>query len=48
MNPKVYVIDGARTPYLKAREEPGPFSAADLAVAAGKELLIRQTSCRAI
>lgn len=43
MNPKVYVVDGARTPYLKAREEPGPFSAADLAVAAGRELLLRQT-----
>lgn len=38
----VYVVDGLRTPFLKAREKPGPFSAADLAVAAGKALLARQ------
>jgi len=38
----VYIVDGARTPYLKARENPGPFKAADLAVAAGKSLLVRQ------
>ena len=38
----VYVIDGARTPFLKARNTPGPFSAADLAVAAGRPLLARQ------
>src|SRR6266581_2244807 len=38
----VYIVDGARTPYLKAREKPGPFKAADLAVAAGKALLVRQ------
>lgn len=43
MKPKVYVVDGARTPYLKVRSEPGPFNAADLAVAAGKTLLLRQT-----
>lgn len=42
MNKAVYIIDGARTPYLKAREQPGPFSAADLAVAAGRHLLLRQ------
>ena len=29
----VYVIDGSRTPFIKARGKPGPFSAADLAVA---------------
>ena len=28
----VYVIDGSRTPFLKARTGPGPFSAGDLAV----------------
>lgn len=39
----VYVVDGCRTPFLKARDEPGPFSAADLAVAAGRPLLARQT-----
>ena len=38
----VYVVDGCRTPFLKARGKPGPFSAADLAVAAGRPLLRRQ------
>ncbi len=38
----VYVVDGARTPFLKARNRPGPFSASDLAVAAGRTLLNRQ------
>jgi acetyl-CoA C-acetyltransferase len=38
----VFVIDGARTPFLKARNEPGPFSATDLAVQAGRALLLRQ------
>lgn len=38
----VYVIDGARTPFLKSRNTPGPFSASDLAVAAGRGLLLRQ------
>ncbi len=37
-----YVVDGARTPFLKARGRPGPFSASDLAVAAGRALLARQ------
>lgn len=39
----VYIVDGARTPFLKARGKPGPFSASDLAVNAGKELLQRQS-----
>ena len=39
----VYVVDGLRTPFLKARGKPGPFSASDLAVAAGRELLARQS-----
>lgn len=38
----VYVVDGARTPQLKAKGAPGPFSASDLAVAAGRPLLLRQ------
>ncbi len=38
----VYVVDGARTPYLKARGVPGPFSAAELALQAGHSLLLRQ------
>src|SRR5690606_29883878 len=37
----VYVIDGARTPFLKARGKRGPFSASDLAVGAGRPLLAR-------
>lgn len=37
-----YVVDGARTPFLKARGRPGPFSASDLAVAAGRSVLARQ------
>lgn len=42
MNKPIYIIDGARTPFLKSRNKPGPFSASDLAVAAGKVLLSRQ------
>jgi acetyl-CoA C-acetyltransferase len=38
----VYIVDGARTPFLKARGKPGDFSASDLAVNAGRELLARQ------
>lgn len=38
----VYLVDGVRTPQLKARGVPGPFHAADLAVAAGRALLLRQ------
>ncbi len=38
----VYVVDGSRTPFLKARGKPGVFSASDLAVSTGKSLLTRQ------
>lgn len=38
----VYIVDGTRTPFLKAKGKPGPFSASDLAVQAGRELLQRQ------
>jgi len=38
----VYVVDGSRTPFLKARNKPGPFAASDLAVQAGRALLLRQ------
>ena len=38
----VFVVDGARTPFLKARNKPGPFAASDLAVQAGRALLLRQ------
>ena len=37
----VYIVDGSRTPQIKARGRPGPFSASDLAVAAGRALLMR-------
>src|SRR3989338_6067041 len=42
MNQPIYIIDGARTPFLKSRNRPGPFAASDLATAAGKSLLLRQ------
>jgi acetyl-CoA C-acetyltransferase len=42
MNEPIYIIDGARTPFLKSRNRPGPFAASDLATAAGKALLVRQ------
>jgi acetyl-CoA C-acetyltransferase len=39
----IYVIDGARTPFLKAKNNrPGAFSAGDLATQAGRTLLTRQ------
>jgi acetyl-CoA C-acetyltransferase len=38
----IYIIDGARTPFLKSRNRPGPFAASDLATAAGRALLVRQ------
>ena len=38
----VFVVYGARTPFLKARNKPGPFAASDLAVQAGRALLLRQ------
>jgi acetyl-CoA C-acetyltransferase len=38
----IYVVDGARTPFLKSKNRPGPFSAGDLATQAGRALLMRQ------
>ncbi len=38
----IYVVDGARTPLLKAQKGPGPFAASDLATQAGRALLLRQ------
>src|SRR6201991_4794765 len=38
----VYIIDGARTPFLKAQGGPGPFTPVDLAVQCGRPLLARQ------
>ncbi len=39
---EVYLVDGARTPFLKVRGKPGAYSASDLAVSVGRELLMRQ------
>ena len=38
----VYIVDGSRTPFLKARGKPGVFLASDLALAAARPLLLRQ------
>jgi len=37
----VFIVDGTRTPQLKARDRPGPFHASDLAHAAGRALMMR-------
>lgn len=41
LNKPIYIVDGARTPFLKARGKPGYFSASDMAVSAGRQLLSR-------
>ncbi|MFH0352171.1 MAG: acetyl-CoA C-acetyltransferase [Chromatiales bacterium] len=38
----VFIIDGSRTPFLKARAKPGPFTATELALNAARPLLARQ------
>ena len=38
----VYIIDGARTPFLKAKGKPGNFAAVDLALGCARPLLARQ------
>lgn len=40
-NKDVYIVDGNRTPFLKARGKPGKFSASDLGVLAARELFTR-------
>ncbi|MDX1730776.1 MAG: beta-ketoacyl synthase N-terminal-like domain-containing protein, partial [Aurantimonas coralicida] len=42
MTRPVYLVDGARTPFIKARGKPGPFSPVDLAVQCGRPLMLRQ------
>ena len=37
----VYLVDGSRTPFLKARGRPGPFKHADLGIYAARSLLLR-------
>jgi acetyl-CoA C-acetyltransferase len=38
----VYIVDGSRTPFIKARGKPGPFTPVDMAVQCGRPLLLRQ------
>jgi len=38
---KVFIVDGSRSPQLKARGKQGPFHAADLAIQAARPLLTR-------
>jgi acetyl-CoA C-acetyltransferase len=38
----IYIVDGARSPFLKAKNRPGAFAAGDLATQAGRALLARQ------
>lgn len=42
MGKTIYIVDGARSPFLKAQKGPGPFAASDLATQAGRALLLRQ------
>lgn len=37
----VYIVDGSRTPFLKAKGKPGPFIASELALGAVRPLLAR-------
>jgi len=37
----VFIVDGKRTPFLKAKGKPGPFLASDLAVSAARPLLLQ-------
>ena len=39
----VYIVDGSRTPFLKAKGKPGDFTAIDLALGCAKPLLSRQS-----
>jgi len=38
---EVYIVDGRRTPFLKAKGSPGPFLASDLAINAARPLLLQ-------
>ena len=41
---KVYIVDGSRSPQLKARGRQGPFTASDLAVQSARPLLLRNAT----
>jgi acetyl-CoA C-acetyltransferase len=47
-NQRVFLVDGARAPFLKARSGPGPFTPVDLAVQCCRPLLARQTFDRTL
>ena len=38
----VFIVDGSRTPFLRAAGRPNAFSASDLAIAASRPLVARQ------
>jgi acetyl-CoA C-acetyltransferase len=38
----VYIVDGLRTPFIKAKNKPNPFTNSDLATQNGKALLLQQ------
>jgi acetyl-CoA C-acetyltransferase len=38
----IFIVDGSRTPFIKAAGVPGPFTASDLAVNSARPLLARQ------
>ncbi len=38
----VYIVDGSRTPFLKAKGKPGDFAAVDLALGCSRPLMARQ------
>ncbi len=40
---EVFIVDGSRTPFLKAKGKPGPFAAADLALGCARPLMARQS-----
>ncbi len=39
----VYIVDGSRTPFLKAKGKPGNFTAVDLALGCARPLMARQS-----
>ncbi|OGT54113.1 MAG: acetyl-CoA acetyltransferase [Gammaproteobacteria bacterium RIFCSPHIGHO2_12_FULL_42_10] len=41
----VYIVDGARTPFLKTTNKAGPFSASDMAVMTAQQLFANQPTC---
>ena len=41
INRIAYIVDGNRTPFIRARGKPGPFEASDLAVIAAQHLLLK-------